>query len=146
IYLRTGMLIHTMSPLSKICWMKHEQQEIYNHTAMFADIKTYICYQLFETYVIDQSMASSTGMINLENLDWDHEALALLGIRKSQLPEIVPTTHILKGMKRRYATLMGIDENTPIVVGASDGVLSNLGVNAFKKGEVAVTIGTSGAI
>lgn len=78
-------------------------------------------------------MASSTGMFNLENLDWDQEALALLGIRKSQLPEIVPTTHILKGMKRRYATLMGIDENTPIVVGASDGVLSNLGVNAFKR-------------
>ena len=41
-------------------------------------------------------MASSTGMFNLENLDWDQEALALLGIRKSQLPEIVPTTHILK--------------------------------------------------
>lgn len=41
---------------------------------------------------------------------------------------------------------MGIDENTPVVVGASDGVLSNLGVNSYKKGEVAVTIGTSGAI
>jgi len=49
-------------------------------------------------------------------------------------------------MKKRYATLMGIDENTPVVVGASDGVLSNLGVNSYKKGEVAVTIGTSGAI
>ena len=29
---------------------------------------------------------------------------------------------------------MGIDENTPVVVGASDGVLSNLGVNSYKKG------------
>src|SRR5699024_5727748 len=101
---------------------------------------------LFETYVIDQSMASSTVMFNLENLDWHQEALALFGIRKSQLPAIVPTTHILTGMNRRYATLMGLDENTQMVVGASDGVLSNVGVNAFKKGEVAVTIGTSGAI
>lgn len=32
------------------------------------------------------------------------------------------------------------------MIGASDGVLSNLGVNAIKKGEIAVTIGTSGAI
>src|SRR5699024_8605636 len=105
--------------------------------------KTYIFYQLFEEYVIDQSMASSTGMFNLEDLDWDKAALRLLGISASQLPKVVPTTHILKGMKRRYATLMGIDEDTPIVVGASDGVLSNLGVNAFKKGEVSVTIITS---
>lgn len=146
IYQRTGTPIHPMSPLSKIFWMKHEQSDIYKQTAMFAGIKTYIFYQLFEKYVIDYSMASATGMFNLEKLDWDKEALELLGITEAQLPQLVPTTHILKGMKKRYATLMGIDENTPIIVGASDGVLSNLGVNSYKKGEVAVTIGTSGAI
>ena len=135
-----------MSPLSKIFWMKHEQPDIFNHTAMFADIKTYILYQLYETYVIDHSMASATGMFNLEQLDWDDDVLNLLGITRQQLPELVPTTHILKGMKKRYATLMGVDENTPVVIGASDGVLSNLGVNSYRKGEVAVTIGTSGAI
>ncbi|MDU6507592.1 MAG: gluconokinase, partial [Staphylococcus sp.] len=146
IYKRTGTPIHPMSPLSKIFWMKHEQPDIYQNTAMFADIKTYIFYQLYGEYVIDHSMASATGMFNLQQLDWDQEALELLGISASQLPQLVPTTHILKGMKKRYATLMGIDENTPVVVGASDGVLSNLGVNSYKKGEVAVTIGTSGAI
>ena len=36
--------------------------------------------------------------------------------------------------------------STPFVIGAGDGVLSNLGVNAIDKGVVAVTIGTSGAI
>ena len=146
IYKRTGTPIHPMSPLSKIFWMKHEQPDIYQNTAMFADIKTYIFYQLYGEYVMDHSMASATGLFNLQQLDWDQEALELLGISASQLPQLVPTTHILKGMKKRYATLMGIDENTPVVVGASDGVLSNLGVNSYKKGEVAVTIGTSGAI
>lgn len=52
----------------------------------------------------------------------------------------------MKGMKECYATLMGLNEDTPFVIGASDGVLSNLGVNSVGKGEVAVTIGTSGAI
>ena len=80
-------------------------------------------------------------MFNLEQLDWDEKALKLLGISRDQLPELVPTTHILTGMKKRFAELMDIDENTPVVVGASDGVLSNLGVNSYKKGEVAVTIG-----
>ena len=145
-YQRTGTPIHPMSSLSKIFWMKHEEPEIFKQTSMFADIKTYIFYQLYEQFVIDYSMASATGMFNLEQLTWDDEALKLLGINHSQLPNPVPTTHILKGMKKRYATLMGIDENTPVVVGASDGVLSNLGVNSYQLGEVAVTIGTSGAI
>ena len=70
----------------------------------------------------------------------------MLGITEAQLPQLVPTTHILKGMKKRYATLMGIDENTPpIIVGASDGVLSNLGVNSYKKAK-SLSHGTSGAI
>ena len=57
-------------------------------------------------------MASATGLFNLEKLDWDDEVLDLLGISRDQLPQLVSTTHILKGMKKRYATLMGIDENT----------------------------------
>lgn len=39
-------------------------------------------------------------------------------------------------MKKRFAELMDIDENTPVVVGASDGVLSNLGVNSYKKAKL----------
>ena len=68
IYQRTGTPIHPMSPLSKIFWMKHEQSDIYKQTAMFADIKTYIFYQLFEKYVIDYSMASLRACSILKNL------------------------------------------------------------------------------
>ena len=146
LYQRTGTPIHPMSPLSKIFWMRHEEPKIFKQTAMFADLKTYVLFQLYERFVIDYSLGSATGMMNLEQLDWDHKALELLGIERNQLPQLVPTTHILTGMKKRYATLMGIDEQTPVIVGASDGVLSNLGVNSYQKGEVAVTIGTSGAI
>lgn len=49
-------------------------------------------------------------------------------------------------MDERYAQEMGIFPETPAIVGASDGVLSNLGVNAIEPGVVAATIGTSGAI
>jgi sugar (pentulose or hexulose) kinase len=41
---------------------------------------------------------------------------------------------------------LALSPNTPFVVGANDGVLSNLGVDAIQPGEVAVTIGTSGAM
>ena len=146
IYRRTGTPIHPMSPLAKIYWLKHEYNALFNQTARFVDLKSYILYQLFETWVIDESLASATGMFNLQEHEWDKDVLDLLGLSSNHLPEAVPTTHVLKGMKHRYATLMDIDPNTPIVIGASDGVLSNLGVNAYQPGEVAVTIGTSGAI
>jgi gluconokinase len=41
---------------------------------------------------------------------------------------------------------MGLSPNTPFVIGASDGVLANVGVGAIQPGQVAITVGTSGAV
>ena len=71
-------------------------------------------------------------MMNLEQLDWDHKALELLGIEKS-ITTTCSNYTCFNWNEKRYATLMGIDEQTPVIVGASDGVLSNLGVNSYQK-------------
>jgi gluconokinase len=49
-------------------------------------------------------------------------------------------------MKSKYAEAMGLDPNTPMVVGATDGVLANLGVGAIAPHQIAITIGTSSAV
>jgi len=97
-------------------------------------------------YVIDYSIASATGLFNLKDLDWDKGALEVAGVTPDNLSELVPTTYKMSGLAEVFANELGIMKNTPFVVGASGGVLSNLGVNAIKPGVVAVTIGTSGEI
>ncbi|TCW41467.1 gluconokinase [Laceyella sacchari] len=146
VYKRTGTPIHPMSPLSKIAWLVHEHPEIATKTKKYIGIKEYIFKKFFDCYVVDYSLASCMGMMNLHTLDWDEEALAIAGITRSQLSEIVPTTKIFRDCHPQLAKQIGIDPQTPFIIGASDGVLSNLGVNAIRQGEIAVTIGTSGAI
>ena len=146
IYLRTGTPIHPMSPLVKLTWLRNEQQELFSKSFKFISIKEYVFYKLFKEYVIDYSIASATGMFNLVALDWDEEALRVAGVTKEQLSQPVTTTYKLIGLDETFAREMNILPSTPFVVGASDGVLSNLGVNAIEPGVVAVTIGTSGAI
>ncbi|MBM7691056.1 gluconokinase [Peribacillus deserti] len=146
IYLRTGTPIHPMSPLSKLAWLKHENEELFLNTHKFIGIKEYVFYKLFKQYVVDYSIASATGMFNLNDLAWDAEALNIAGVTPEQLSTPVSTTHSLTGLDEDYASAMNLLPSTPFVAGASDGVLSNLGVNAIEPGSVAVTIGTSGAI
>ncbi|TDM14592.1 gluconokinase [Macrococcus bovicus] len=146
IYDRTGTPIHAMSPLCKLIWLKHEAPEIFNHAAKFIGIKEYVFQRFFGQYVIDYSLASATGLFNIHELRFDAEILNELGIEKQQLSRAVDTTFILRGLDDSIAARMKLDPMTPFVIGASDGVLSNLGVDAFRPGEVAVTIGTSGAI
>ncbi|WP_057914451.1 gluconokinase [Peribacillus muralis] len=146
VYKRTGTPIHPMSPLSKITWIVNDRPEIAAHVKKYIGIKEYIFKRLFDQYVVDHSLASSMGMMNLKSLDWDEEALGIAGITSGQLSELVPTTKIFNNCNEDIAKQLGIDPKTAFVIGASDGVLSNLGVNAIRKGEIAVTIGTSGAI
>jgi gluconokinase len=146
VYKRTGTPIHPMSPLSKIAWLKDDQPEIAAKVKKYIGIKEYIFKKFFDQYVVDHSLGSATGLMNLKRLDWDEEALTIAGISRDQLSSLVPTTTLFRNCNSDFAKQIGIDPETPFVIGASDGVLSNLGVNAIEKGEIAVTIGTSGAI
>jgi gluconokinase len=146
IYRRTGTPIHPMSPLVKLAWLRDEQPKLFAAAARFVGIKEYVFNRLFGRYVVDHSIASATGLLNLATLDWDDGALDVAGVSRERLSALVPTTYHLEGLDRRVAAELGIDAATPFVIGANDGSLSNVGVNAIQPGEVAVTIGTSGAM
>ncbi|MCY6491570.1 gluconokinase [Leptolyngbya sp. GGD] len=146
IYRKTGTPLHPMSPLTKLLWMRECDPDRFNKAAKFISIKEYVLYRLFEQYVVDYSIAAATGLLNLKALNWDQEVLNLAQVRVDQLSQLVPTTHILQGMKPEYAAAMGLDPNVPVVVGSSDGVLANLGVGAIASDQLAITVGTSGAV
>lgn len=146
IYLNTGTPIHPMSPLLKLMWIRDHRPDLFEQAYKFIGIKEYVFAKLFGKLVIDYSIASATGLFNLRRLDWDEGALAACGVRREQLSDPVSTTHILQGLSTDAAASMGLSTDTPFVVGASDGVLANLGVGAMDEGVYAVTIGTSGAV
>lgn len=146
VYFRTGTPIHPMSPLVKLIWMREERPELFRSAEHFIGIKEYVLNKLFGIMIMDYSIASATGLFNLETLTWDSEALLLAGVRENQLPRLVPTTERIEGLKKEAAERMGLSSATPFIVGAQDGVLANLGIGAVDEGVLAVTIGTSGAV
>jgi gluconokinase len=145
-YSKTGTPIHPMTPFLKLLWMKETNYEPYQQAAFFMSIKEYLLLCWFNERVIDYSMASATGLFNPAALDWEQELLELTGISRKQLSDIVPPTKILTGIKSEIADEMGINPDMPFVMGAADGQLANLGIGAILPGEVAVSVGTSGAI
>lgn len=146
IYMRTGTPIHPMSPLCKLCWIRDNAQDVFNKAYKFISIKEYVFLKLFNQYVIDYSIASATGMFDIHDLIWNKDSLDYIGISEDKLSKPVPPTYSIEGLNEVYADYMKIKKETTFVVGASDGCLANLGANAIKDGDAAVTIGTSGAI
>jgi gluconokinase len=143
-YQTSGVPIHPMSPLCKILWLKEQRPALFNKAARFISIKEYVLYQLLKTYVVDSSIASTTGLLNLSTLNWDPALLSYTGIGLEQLSPVVPPTHVLR-LERDHLGL-GLQAGTPLVVGGSDGALANMGSGAMDPHTLAVSIGTSSAI
>jgi gluconokinase len=151
---RTGTPVHPMSPLVKLMWLREERRDLHDRVRRWCGVKEYLLQQwcdgdgavVEDAFVSDHSIASATGLLALDTLDWDAEALELAGVRPEQLPRPVPTTTVLRALSPAVASDLGLPAGTPIVVGASDGPLANLGIGAVRPGQAACSIGTSAAL
>ncbi|HEV2461413.1 MAG TPA: gluconokinase [Ktedonobacterales bacterium] len=143
IYARTGTPIHPMSPLPKLIWIREQQPQIFQTAYKFVSLKEWVWYRWFGEWAVDASLASATGLYNLRERAWDAEALAVAGIDADRLSRLVPTTYVRRGVRDKRLFDAGIASDAAFNVGASDGVLANLGVGAVDASTMVLTIGTS---
>ncbi len=144
---RTGTPVHPMSPLTKLVWFRENEPELCGRVAHWVGIKDHVVAQMCGVLVTDHSVASGTGLLDIHRLHWDPEALALAGVVATQLPTLLPTTAVLPGgLTAATAAATGLPRTTPVVLGAGDGPLANLGLGAVRPGVAACSIGTSGAL
>ncbi|MBG9378304.1 gluconokinase [Panacibacter sp. DH6] len=146
IYKNTGTAIHTMSPLCKLLWLKNERPALFNEAAKFISIKEYICFRLFDTYIIDEGIASATGLYNIYSHAWHTPSLMLAGIDEQKLSAVVATTHVETNVNATVKQMLALPYDVPFVMGGNDGCLANLGCGALTPGTAVLTLGTSGAV
>lgn len=146
VYQHTGLPIHPMGPFYKLLWLRQEHPDVFGKAAYWVGIKEYVIWRYTNVLKEETSMAAATGLLNMKTVDWDDEILKLAGIQRKQLPELVEPTYNIVGIRSEYAKVMGIDDNVHMVMGATDGALSTIGVGALEQGTLAINIGTSAAV
>lgn len=146
IYDATGTPIHPMSPLIKITWLSRHDKARFQKTYKFLSIKTYIIQQLTGEYVLDYSLASATGMLNIHNLAWEPDALSYAGITTDALPDLAPVFSSSGKLRKEYQKSLGLPENVKVLVGSSDGCLATLGGGVWEDCKATITIEDSGAM
>ena len=146
IYTATGTPMHPMSPLTKIAWFKNNDKERFKQASKFIQLKTYIIQQLTGEYLIDYSLASATGLLNIHKVKWEPEALLYAGINPGMLAELVPIFASAGKLKKAYQNSLGINGDTKIIVGSSDGCLATLGSGVWDGRKATITIEDSGAV
>lgn len=146
LYERTGTPIHAMSPLCKLAWLNRTQPNLVRTAYKFVSLKEFVWHRWFGEWCVDESIASATGLFNLQTRDWDCEALSVAGISVQQLSTLVPTTYRKTGVRDTKLINAGLSADSCVTIGASDGVLANLGVGVLDSDSLVMTVGTSLAL
>lgn len=141
----SGTPTHPMSPLVKLRWFAEHDLDLLRGTPHWVSLKDWILVTLTGQLFTELSNASGSGMIDMETRSWNAEALELTGLRLEQLPQILNTTDQLP-LSAAAAAELGLPAGLPVVVGAGDGPLGNLGTGAMEPGKAGLSIGTSGAV
>ncbi|WP_419882161.1 glycerol kinase GlpK [Peribacillus sp. B-H-3] len=141
---KTGLLIDAYFSGTKVKWIldnvdgarsKAEAGEL-----LFGTMDTWLIWKLSggKAHVTDYTNASRTLMYNIYDLKWDDELLSILGVPKSMLPEVRPSSEV-------YATTVDyhfFGKEIPIAGAAGDQQAALFGQACFEQGMAKNTYGT----
>jgi len=129
VHARTGCHIHTSYWPAKLAWLAEEDPELLRTARRFVSFAEYLYMQLLGENVVptSSSLASGTGLLDLDARTWDPELLETLGVDPERLPGIDDAP-----VRTWYPALM-------------DGVCANAGAGCVTRERAALTVGTSGA-
>lgn len=139
----TGCPIQALYPLSKIRWLK--QHHDFADNVKFVAIKDYVVWQLTGQLISDWSTASASSLLDIRSYDWHEDSLDAAEIKREQLPDLASPRHIMQKWLPEIAGEIGISTDTPLILGAGDAPLANIGVGAIQPNTMAVNVGTSAA-
>ncbi|HKF75607.1 MAG TPA: gluconokinase [Candidatus Dormibacteraeota bacterium] len=142
---RSGTPVHPMTPLTKLIWFAEHEPRIWAEARWWVGLKDYLVCRLTGSLVTELSSASGTGLLDMAARSWSPATIQLCGVSADQLPPILPTTSRL-GLSSTAAGRIGLPVGTPVIVGAADGPLGNLGTGAMSPGTAGLSLGTSGAV
>jgi gluconokinase len=128
---RTGTPLHPMAWPAKLRWA--QEQSWWKEVRRLTDLKSYLWERITgERAPLDRSSASATGLSNWRAGDWDDKLCSLLNL--DGLLPAVASSHRTPWQGR------------DLRLGGADGPLGNLGLGAVQEGQIAISLGTSGAI
>ncbi|MDH7495604.1 MAG: gluconokinase [Bacillota bacterium] len=146
VYERTGCPLHTSYLTVRLSWLRRTRPELFGRVARWMTIGEYLESQLFGRARCSFSVASWAGLLDRARLAWDGSLLDLLGISPGQLSPLVDVDEPASGLQARFRERWPELADVPWFPAIGDGAAHNLGSGAGDSRNIALALGTSGAL
>jgi gluconokinase len=142
---RTGCPFHASYWTAKLAWLGRTQDVMFSRVARWLSFGEYLLVQLCTDYAASVSMASGTGLLDVRACAWDAELVAGLGLKLDQLPRLASDEETFT-LAEDYAARWSLLRARSVFPVFGDGPANNVGAGCVTRQEVALMIGTSGAM
>jgi gluconokinase len=139
IHARTGCMLRASFWPAKLRWLRRTQKRVFSRVGRWVSPAEWIFEELFGATGCSHSMASATGLYNLETKGWDSALGEACGLEPKQLADL---TDVATVKRAAFPELREAKCFTAI----GDGAAGNLGCGADAPGRIAINIGTSAAV
>jgi gluconokinase len=141
---RTGAFFHPLYWPAKLRWLKSHPN--YSRVRSWLSFGEYLYRELFGESLCTISMASGTGLLDINRRTWDPDALKAGGISADQLQPLGDVGNVLRGLREPYQARWAALRDLPWTPPVGDGACSNLGSGCATPERLCVMVGTSGAM
>jgi sugar (pentulose or hexulose) kinase len=133
-------------PFLQLLWMKKNEPETRRRTKKYEFVDSLIYEKFTGRSVIDPSSAVMTMLYDVRKGTWSDTLLKMVGIKRIQLPEILPSGEVAGTIKQSIAKLLGLPEGLKIICGGHDQYCAALGSGVINPGDTLLSCGTAWAL
>jgi gluconokinase len=143
---RTGCFFHASYWPAKLRWLRATRAGAVRRTARWVSLGEYLFQELHGDARVSHSIASGTGLLDVNRCKWDAAALRLAGITAAQLSPLSDWDQPARSLRPSFAGRWPELRDVPWYLPLGDGGLANIGAGCVSPRWACATIGTSSAI
>jgi xylulokinase len=142
----SGNIVFPGFTAPKLAWVKINEPEIFEKTAIVLLPKDYLTYWLTGQFVTEMSDASGTSWLSVASRSWSQELVTKSDMAMGQMPRLLEGTDVVGTLSNEAAQTLGLSDSLKVIAGAADNAAAACGIGALTDGQGFVSLGTSGVL
>src|SRR2546426_3890476 len=143
---RTGCFFHASYWPARLRWLRATRRTAVRRTVRWISLGEYLYQELHGDARVSHSIASGTGLLDVNRCRWDADPLRLAGITAEQLSPLSDWDQPARSLRSSFAGRWPELKDVPWFLPLGDGGLANVGAGCVSPRWACATIGTSSAL
>lgn len=146
VHQRTGCMLRPNYWPARLHWLRQDVPHEWHRARMWMTFGEYLDWRLLGERRVTMSAAAWTGLLDCQQLTWDQEWLTALGVPETMLGRVTDVNEIhgqlLPEWQQRWPNMVHVRWLPAI----GDGAAANVGSGCVNAQQLALTMGTTGAV